>query len=537
MASTLSPKQPPPRIWKTLQEVSPLLGAILLALTFKFWLVCSEAVPFNSDEAVVGLMARHILQGEKPTFFYGQAYMGSLDAWLTAGMFYLLGESVLAIRFVQVLLFGGYLYTLWRVVRLFVVDPGVGDTAVFLAAVPPVLLTTYTTATLGGYGEIILLGNLIVWIGYEVTWVNRWDSWWAWGLLGLVGGLGLWVSALTSVYLLPILLSGLWRFSLRRWTGYASAAAGFLLSSSPWWTYHLFHAGSTIQTLWEAYPVNTNPLNSLVGFSLLGVPTLLGLRLPWSPELSPRPVQLGLLMIYLGTLVYYLTSKGDKGRLTVPGAGNFMGLFLGGFLLFFIASPFGYDASGRYLLPLYLPLFLFVAAFIRRLWKKKIVFGLGLLVMFLGVNGFETWRAAVSIDKLTTQLDPITRMDNQADEELLAFLDQENELRGYTNYWVSFRLAFLSRERMIFSPRLPYKADLSYSPRDNRYPSYDEIVSLSDQTAYITSKHPRLKAVIRDQLETLGVSFVEKQIGDYHIFYGLSRPVRPEEFNFAEVGG
>jgi hypothetical protein len=37
-------------------------------------------VPLNSDEAVVGLMARHILDGKRPVFYYGQAYMGSLDA-------------------------------------------------------------------------------------------------------------------------------------------------------------------------------------------------------------------------------------------------------------------------------------------------------------------------------------------------------------------------------------------------------------------------------------------------------------------------
>jgi hypothetical protein len=37
-------------------------------------------LPFNSDEAIVGLMARHMLQGERPLFFYGQAYLGSLDA-------------------------------------------------------------------------------------------------------------------------------------------------------------------------------------------------------------------------------------------------------------------------------------------------------------------------------------------------------------------------------------------------------------------------------------------------------------------------
>jgi len=46
----------------------------------------------DSDEAVIGLMARHILyQGERPVFFYGQAYNGSLDAYVTALLFFFLG--------------------------------------------------------------------------------------------------------------------------------------------------------------------------------------------------------------------------------------------------------------------------------------------------------------------------------------------------------------------------------------------------------------------------------------------------------------
>ncbi len=61
-----------------------ILGA---ALAWKAALLVLDCVPFNADEAVVALMARHILQGERPIFFYGQAYMGSLDAYLVAGFF------------------------------------------------------------------------------------------------------------------------------------------------------------------------------------------------------------------------------------------------------------------------------------------------------------------------------------------------------------------------------------------------------------------------------------------------------------------
>ena len=60
----------------------PLLGALLINVALKAALLYADVVPFNADEAVVALMGRHILQGERPVFFYGQAYLGSLDAWL-----------------------------------------------------------------------------------------------------------------------------------------------------------------------------------------------------------------------------------------------------------------------------------------------------------------------------------------------------------------------------------------------------------------------------------------------------------------------
>lgn len=67
---------------------------------------------------------------------------------------------------------------------------------------------------------------------------------------------------------------------------------------------------------------------------------------------------------------------------------------------------------------------------------------------------------------LTTQFDLISHIPNDHDAELLAFLDENQLQNGYTNYWVSFRLAYLSNERMQYRAALPYKEDLSYNPNE-----------------------------------------------------------------------
>ncbi|MBU0704567.1 MAG: hypothetical protein KKC18_11950 [Chloroflexi bacterium] len=174
-----------------LRKALPLVAIIIGAVTLKAILLALDAVPFNSDEAVVALMARHILRGEHSLFFYGQAYMGSLDAYLVAGAFALLGESVLAVRLVQVSLFAAVLLTGYQVALRITEDRRTAQLTVLLLAFPPVLLTLYTTATLGGYGEALLLGNLLLWWGHRLGWedAHRRGLWLAWGL---AAGLGFW---------------------------------------------------------------------------------------------------------------------------------------------------------------------------------------------------------------------------------------------------------------------------------------------------------------------------------------------------------
>ncbi len=190
----------------------PLLVLILIvavALIGRVLLLASGAVSFHSDEAVVGLMARHILQGERPVFFYGQAYMGSLDAWLIAGGFALLGDTVLTIRIVEALLYlliviTGYLVA-WRVSGRLIVAAVAG----LALALPTVLLTVYTTATLGGYNETLLFGNLILLLGWDVTHEHH-GSRWRWAALGLCAGLGWWTNGLVVAYALPVGVLVVW---------------------------------------------------------------------------------------------------------------------------------------------------------------------------------------------------------------------------------------------------------------------------------------------------------------------------------------
>jgi 4-amino-4-deoxy-L-arabinose transferase-like glycosyltransferase len=190
--------------------IAAIVVTLFVSAGLKIWLMVKGVIPFNSDEAIVGLMARHILMGERPVFFYGQAYMGSLDAYLVAFGFSLLGQSIWVIRLVQILLYlGTIITTLWIGVTFFK-SYRTGLYSIILLAVPSVTVTLYTTASLGGYGEALLIGNLILasgfWLIREFNLKPENKSRRIYGIAffyGLMVGLGIWANGLTLVYSIP----------------------------------------------------------------------------------------------------------------------------------------------------------------------------------------------------------------------------------------------------------------------------------------------------------------------------------------------
>src|SRR5438045_9749108 len=73
---------------------SPLWLCLLIALLIRVWLTYHTHGVIDGDEAMVGIQAQHILRGEHPVYYYGQHYMGSLEAYLMAVLFAIAGPSV-----------------------------------------------------------------------------------------------------------------------------------------------------------------------------------------------------------------------------------------------------------------------------------------------------------------------------------------------------------------------------------------------------------------------------------------------------------
>lgn len=501
-----------------------------------------EAFPFNADEAVLGLMARHTLQGSWPLFFYGQAYMGSLDASLVAVGFAVFGEHVEVIRGLQVMLYLGTVMTTMLLGLRILRSRRAALIAGLFMAVPTTNVTLYSTVSLGGYGEALLLGNVLLLLTLHIH--ARPRSFWSYAMWGMVAGVGFWGFGLTLVYSIPcavLLLIGIWRQLPRKDAVIRVVAAMFAacIGAAPW----IFRglrlqeptllfselAGSAIAGASPGAPL-TAILSRVYNLLLLGTTVIWGLRPPWEVRwlaVPLLPVALGFWLVVTAVAVWRLSQKSEQG----VGLGLLAGVcavLLAGFIL----TPFGADPSGRYFLPLAVPLAIFAADFLcgeyPRIAERWVIL---LLIAILGFNLWGTLEAARrNPPGITTQFDSVTWIDHDFDAALIDFLENQNETRGFTNYWVTYPLAFLSQERLIFIPQLPYHEDFRYTARDNRYSPFNDRIRETGRAAYITTNHPALDQFLREGFSMLGIRWKEADFGNYHVFYGLSEWVAPEDF-------
>ncbi|MBE0690207.1 MAG: hypothetical protein IH587_08825, partial [Anaerolineae bacterium] len=185
----------------------------------------------------------------------------------------------------------------------------------------------------------------------------------------------------------------------------------------------------------------------------------------------------------------------------------------------FLGARFASDPSGRYFLPLTLPLAVALGALVASMPRKLVGAALAAVPILYFAAGQIV--AAGTTPGFTTQFVAQTHLPNTDDARLIAWLD-ENEIRhGYTTYWLSFRLAFLSSERLQFSAALPDKSSLDYTPAFERYPPYRAATDSAERIAYLVPSVniPELDAALIGWFGEQHVTFQSAQIGDYRIYY------------------
>src|ERR1700682_4542059 len=177
-----------------------LATALAIGLALRLAVIASPLGEIDGDEAVVGLMARHIaFLGERPVFYWGQPYLGSLEAFSAAPLFRVFDSSTLLLKLVPAAYSLAFLVLSALVARrLFGTAPALA-TAAYLA-LPPAMWAVWSTKARGGYAELLCLGQALLLISLMLAQSPSRRLALLWGILA---GLAVWTHLLAVAYLLP----------------------------------------------------------------------------------------------------------------------------------------------------------------------------------------------------------------------------------------------------------------------------------------------------------------------------------------------
>lgn len=456
-----------------------LLGSIVLRLI----IVYSKYHTINSDNGILGLMAKHILKGEFPIFFYGQPYMGSIEAFTIAFFFLFFGISVNTMCLAMIFI------TCIGIISAYFLGKEVGDKtlglyAMLIASLPPVYIFWHGLAAFGGYPETLLFGNILITIALKIVKTDNNSLKLKYYIsMGLIGGLAFWTHIVIVYYILPIaiflLINEKKKFLFFK--ALILVIPSFIIGSLPLWIYNIKNNFDTFKL-----PVSKDLTGGFIDF-LNTYPQLIAGN-------PPACAYYLLLTIYIISFLFLMFNP-EKIRFWKSPKLIFLFLFLS-IIYFFSSSHLSQTRCAKYLIPM-TTIIVISTAYLAWHMNKKIRFlGYILLIYVLSFNSMEIYKSYI-VDKKESY------SDHKLFEELINFLDENRLYTNYCVFWISQKLNFLSNEKIV---NANYEGD--------RYIPYEDTVDASDNISFIERDNN-----LEPMFDMLCRNYSRTKIGPFFIYY------------------
>ena len=260
------------------------VGLVAFGVAARLWILARPMGALDSDEAVIGLMARQILHGQLPTFFWGQSYGGSHEAILAAALFALVGPSTLALKAVPLALSAVAALLTWRIGRLLLGEAAGRWAGVVFWAWPPAFVWWATKASVYWGSLCLALVALLELcrLGARAagTPAGGTREIAEAGICGLFTGLAWWANPQTLCVLVPAYL---WFAPalLRRRRLLPVLGALALVGAAPWIRYNLVHQWASLHFPPQAAAGGGYP-QRVRGFFQVALPIALGWRISFT---------------------------------------------------------------------------------------------------------------------------------------------------------------------------------------------------------------------------------------------------------------
>jgi hypothetical protein len=499
------------------------LALLAFASGLRIALAALNWPPTNADEGTMGIMALHIAyRGERPLLFYGQDYMGSLEAYLGALYFHLLGgPSLFALRLGVITLTMLFFLSTYFLASL-LYSKQVALVTIALLSFGSIPVFTREMIATGGSTQTLLFGSLAFLLAAKLSLTCRPATSLrtklarslCYGLWGLILGLGVW----SDMVVLPffamaalLLLVCCW-LELLLWA-WPAVIVGFLVGAWPLIEYNrqtapgqdsltillgLFH-GSTVQAPHTLHGI----LHGIKGTVLVSIPTATGspfcpvMELPWLGDNSPHTLACtlahagwGIGYLVLLSVALLVTMRTFRQMRTTRSLAQ---LALSGSAVLAIglyatsSGPQGWPGfHARYLVGL----LILTPAILAPLWNTASALK-SQRTRFERMVG-NTSRALLAIigilfiiglGTLLSEV-PAAQATYQRQTDLIRRLEGMGITHFYTEYWSCDQLAFLSNEHIIC-----VTVDNNLQPSHNRDPRYIPAVQDDPNAAYVFPLH------------------------------------------------
>lgn len=326
------------------------------------------------DICTFGLMAKHILQGEFPLFFYGQYYLGPLEPLVIAFFFKIFGIKI------QIIYLGALFFSALFIISTYFLGKilqgeSLGLWAMLYAVLPPSFFFGESVTPVGYHIEIPVLGNLLfiaaLCICREKGILKKRIYY---IILGLFAGIGFWVHYIILYYILSVgiylLLKEKILVILKN--GLLTIFSAMMVSL-PFWVF-------TFQNDFCTFRFKSNPSVELVRYSanlgafLSSIMSMMGLGF------------IGIQIIYFIMISYFIFNKK-----TLKTDGMLFVLFffiVMGVYVFYRSHMYAVSAA-YYLLPVISFIPIVFAFFCNRLfrWNKSV--GVIFAISIISVNTFN----------------------------------------------------------------------------------------------------------------------------------------------------
>jgi hypothetical protein len=481
--------------------------AVAVAIALRAWLLSTGIGRADSDESVVGLMARSILHGQHPRFYWGQAYGGTIEPALVALSFAVAGTSTAALKAVPLALEVVAALLLWRVARRTMGSAAAPFAGALLLVYPPAFVW-WSTKERGFYWAALV--GVVATLFFALRIDARREQPSRIDLLGFgfVFGLSWWTSPQTMFVILPVtiwMLVRTRRHLARWWLALVAAVVGAL----PWLEYNARHSFDSLKQ-----PNATQPSTywqRLHLFVARLLPTTLGLRRPFTGSWLFGPVVgVALYIAALGAfawiVVLVVRDANVRGELGMFAAAGVAYPFL-----FAVPSTSYYVMDARYGLMLTPVIVVLIAWAVRRSLAGRAV-----VMVLASVLAFSTVAFTIDVAKDNPFSVDLTPPRVQM---LARTLDAAGAHDVYADYWIAYPLTLATKERIAASPvdairSATFAARAASAPR----------------STYVVFRGRPRDSALRQALVQRSIPFRHVDTGMFSVYF-LDQRVTPDALN------